>query len=160
MSISEVGIITTVLKERYDFIYGDAHGISYLTDPRYEGQDMDLETRDGVVDFIANCSGAGTKNATGIELLKFQAATHQPTRQIKLVQDKRIGVYEFLYDVHGYPLPHKIATTVFASTCSSAAAENYFLAHKFVHAQLRNRLKESKPREAGLHLFQHGKPPT
>ncbi|KAG2838541.1 hypothetical protein PC111_g4205 [Phytophthora cactorum] len=38
MSISEFVIITTVLKERYDFIYDDAHGVSYLTNPRYEGQ--------------------------------------------------------------------------------------------------------------------------
>ncbi|EGZ18970.1 hypothetical protein PHYSODRAFT_498578, partial [Phytophthora sojae] len=50
---------------------------------------------------------------------------------------------EFWSDVHGFPLLQNIATTVFASACSSAAAERNFSAHKFVHSQLRNRLKET-----------------
>ncbi|EGZ28760.1 hypothetical protein PHYSODRAFT_377574, partial [Phytophthora sojae] len=50
---------------------------------------------------------------------------------------------EFWSGVHGFPLLQNIVTTVFASACSSAAAERNFSAHKFVHSQLRNCLKEA-----------------
>ncbi|KAG6951911.1 hypothetical protein JG688_00013521 [Phytophthora aleatoria] len=141
--ISEFGIFSTVLKERFAFVYGDAHGVLYLLDPRYASQDMDQEMRDGAMDFTTKWSGPDTDDATMIELLTFQAATQHPTRQAKLVQDKRIGVYQFWCGVHGYALLPKIATTAFGSPCSSAAAERKISAHKFVYSQLRNRLKET-----------------
>lgn len=37
----------------------------------------------------------------------------------------------------------EIALTVFAASCSSAAAERNFSAHKFVHSQARNRLQNA-----------------
>ncbi|KAE8903764.1 hypothetical protein PF005_g339 [Phytophthora fragariae] len=123
MPISAFGIISSVLKERFDFVYGDAHSVSYLLDPRYAGKDMDPETRDGVEEFIAKWNGPDNEDTTMIELMKFQAAT---TRQIILVRDQHIGVQEFWHGVSGFPLLRKIATTVFASACSSAAAERNF----------------------------------
>ncbi|KAG2886416.1 hypothetical protein PC129_g10080 [Phytophthora cactorum] len=44
--ISDLGKIGQILKERFDFIYGDAHGVAYLLDPRYLGQNMDDGTRE------------------------------------------------------------------------------------------------------------------
>lgn len=104
---------------------------------------MDQETRDRVVEFIAKCNGPDNEDATMIELLKFQAAVQHQIRQIKLVLNKRVSVNNFWGGVHGFPLLQKIATTIFASACSSAAAGRDFSAHKFVHSQLRNRLKEA-----------------
>ncbi|KAG6949645.1 hypothetical protein JG687_00014731, partial [Phytophthora cactorum] len=119
-----LAVITTVLRERFDFVYGDAHGVSYLLDPRYVGKDMDNDTREAVVDFIAN--GCAVSDASD-----------------QLVLDKRIGVREFWSGVHGYPLLQNVANVVFASACSSAAPVRNFSAHKFVHSQIRIRLKES-----------------
>ncbi|KAE8999903.1 hypothetical protein PR002_g18325 [Phytophthora rubi] len=41
MPIGEFGVITAILKDRFDFVYGDAHGVAYLLDPRYGGEHMD-----------------------------------------------------------------------------------------------------------------------
>ncbi|RAW29573.1 hypothetical protein PC110_g14067 [Phytophthora cactorum] len=150
MPITAFAVITTVLRERFDFVYGDAHGVSYLLDPRYAGKDMDNDTREAVVDFIARWNGPGTEDATMIELMKFQAAVQQEARPIKLVLDKRIGVREFWSGVHGYPLLQSVANVVFASACSSAAAERNFSAHKFVHSQIRNRLKDPTSKRSFL----------
>ncbi|KAG3000897.1 hypothetical protein PC121_g2034 [Phytophthora cactorum] len=150
MPITAFAVITTVLRERFDFVYGDAHGVSYLLDPRYAGKDMDNDTREAVVDFIARWNGPGTEDATMIELMTFQAAVQQEARPIKLVLDKRIGVREFWSGVHGYPLLQSVANVVFASACSSAAAERNFSAHKFVHSQIRNRLKDPTSKRSFL----------
>ncbi|KAG2937423.1 hypothetical protein PC115_g4233 [Phytophthora cactorum] len=54
--ISDLGKIGQILKERFDFIYGDAHGVAYLLDPRYLGQNMDDGTREQVQSFITQNS--------------------------------------------------------------------------------------------------------
>ncbi|KAK1931762.1 hypothetical protein P3T76_012694 [Phytophthora citrophthora] len=63
MPIAELGIIASVLRERFDFVCGDAHGVAYLLDPRYTGKDMDQATREGVEDFIAKWNGTGNEDA-------------------------------------------------------------------------------------------------
>ncbi|KAG3096742.1 hypothetical protein PI124_g15512 [Phytophthora idaei] len=50
--ISDHGKIRQILKERFDFIYGDAHGVVYLLDPRNHGQNMDDGAQEQVQIFI------------------------------------------------------------------------------------------------------------
>ncbi|ETN05818.1 hypothetical protein PPTG_13193 [Phytophthora nicotianae INRA-310] len=45
MPISELGKIQQILDQRFNFIYGDAHGVGYILDPRYLGKGMDEDTR-------------------------------------------------------------------------------------------------------------------
>ena len=54
------------VKKRFDFMYGDAHGVAYLLDPRYLGEKMSL--RKEVEDFIFNFPPAadGSSYATKI----------------------------------------------------------------------------------------------
>ncbi|KAE9319050.1 hypothetical protein PF008_g18364 [Phytophthora fragariae] len=115
--------------------------------------DMNQEMRESVVEFIAKWNGPGNEDVTMAGLLKFQAAVLHQNRQIKLVVDNRVRVNEFWGGVHGFPLLQKTASTVFASASYIAAAERNFPAHKFVHSQLRNRLKETNVEKLVLIFF-------
>ena len=39
-------------KERFDFTYGDAHGVGYILDPRYIGDGMSQQVSNKIEDFI------------------------------------------------------------------------------------------------------------
>ncbi|RAW38305.1 hypothetical protein PC110_g5494 [Phytophthora cactorum] len=120
--ISDLGKIGQILKERFDFIYGDAHGVAYLLDPRYLGQNMDDGTREQVQSFI----------------------THgQQSVEVTLVYKKKLPVFQYWNGRSQFPLLRDVALTVFSANCSSAAAERNFSAHKFVHSQARNRLQDA-----------------
>ncbi|KAG3121685.1 hypothetical protein PI125_g69 [Phytophthora idaei] len=41
LTAAEHKTVKTLIKSRFDFIYGDAHGLAYLLDPRYGGINMD-----------------------------------------------------------------------------------------------------------------------
>ncbi|ETI46298.1 hypothetical protein F443_09289 [Phytophthora nicotianae P1569] len=44
--------IQQILDKRFNFIYGYAHGVGYVLDPRYLGKGMDDETRGSVKYFV------------------------------------------------------------------------------------------------------------
>jgi len=56
----KANIQTDLVKERFQFIYGDAHGIGYLLDPRYIGEKLErnlrLEIEDFILKFLKNCT--------------------------------------------------------------------------------------------------------
>ncbi|EGZ13884.1 hypothetical protein PHYSODRAFT_303263 [Phytophthora sojae] len=104
---------------------------------------MDHGTRESAEEFNAKWNGSDLEDATMIELIKFQAATQQPTCQIKLVQDKWIGAREVWCGTHGFPLLQKIATTVFTQRFGAQA-------RPLAIAQPPQR---GKCREAGVHLL-------
>ena len=60
-----------LVEERFDFVYGDAHGIAYVLDPRYCGRDMDASTRGNINTFLANWHGEDGSDEMLIELVKF-----------------------------------------------------------------------------------------
>ncbi|KAE8983665.1 hypothetical protein PR003_g23818 [Phytophthora rubi] len=49
----DVKVVKGLVKERFDFIYGDAHGVGFLLDPRYRGLGMDSTTRANVETLLA-----------------------------------------------------------------------------------------------------------
>ncbi len=44
--------LVKLVRERFDFMYGDAHGVAYLLDPRYLGDGMSRTLRNEIEDFI------------------------------------------------------------------------------------------------------------
>ncbi|KAE9327472.1 hypothetical protein PF001_g1912 [Phytophthora fragariae] len=48
LAAAEFKIVKALMKSCFDFIYGDAHGIAYLLDPRYAGLNMDSTVRNAV----------------------------------------------------------------------------------------------------------------
>ncbi|KAG2762133.1 hypothetical protein PC129_g936 [Phytophthora cactorum] len=132
--ISDLGKIRQILKERFDFIYGDAHGVTYLLDPRYLGQNMDDGTREQVQSFITQWYGSNQEEAVLLELLKYLGTAAKQS----------------------FPLLRDITLTVFSASCSSAAGERNFSAHQFVHYQARNRFQDA-PVEKLVFLFFNAK---
>jgi hypothetical protein len=45
LSKEELAYLLMLNKSRFSFMYGDAHGIAYLLDPRYDGDGMNLVHR-------------------------------------------------------------------------------------------------------------------
>ena len=43
-----------LVKDRFQFIYGDAHEIGYLLDPRYVGAKMDKQLKGEIEEFLFN----------------------------------------------------------------------------------------------------------
>ncbi|GMF62013.1 unnamed protein product [Phytophthora fragariaefolia] len=52
LSSGELKSVKTLIKTRFDFVYGDAHDLAYLLDPRYAGKGMDMLTRTAVEEFL------------------------------------------------------------------------------------------------------------
>lgn len=50
----EIAYIKKLIEERFQFIYGDAHGLGYLLDPRYVGQKLDRNLRQELEDLLLN----------------------------------------------------------------------------------------------------------
>ncbi|KAJ8550390.1 hypothetical protein ON010_g10679 [Phytophthora cinnamomi] len=48
----DVKVVKQLIGEQFDFVYGDAHGVGHLLDPRYCGAQMDTDTRANVEDFL------------------------------------------------------------------------------------------------------------
>ncbi|KAF4029172.1 hypothetical protein GN244_ATG19123 [Phytophthora infestans] len=70
MPISEFGIFSSILKDRFNFVDENAYGVSYLLDPRYGGEGMDDDTRNSAADFICNWHGPEHENTAAIELMR------------------------------------------------------------------------------------------
>ncbi|KAF4132255.1 hypothetical protein GN958_ATG08705 [Phytophthora infestans] len=51
LTAAEYKSVDALVSSRFEFTYGDAHGIAYLLDPRYAGIDMDASLRSAVEDF-------------------------------------------------------------------------------------------------------------
>ncbi|KAG3160184.1 hypothetical protein PI124_g1954 [Phytophthora idaei] len=138
-----LGKIRQILKERFDFIYGDAHGVAYLLDPRYLGQNMDGGTREQVQSFITQWHGSNQEEAVSLELLRYLGTAAKQSVEVTLVHKKKLSVFQYCNARSQFPLLRDIALTVFSASCSSAAAERNFSAHQFVHYQARNRLQDA-----------------
>ncbi|KAE9039058.1 hypothetical protein PR001_g7679 [Phytophthora rubi] len=118
MPISELGKIQQILDERFNFVYGDAH------------------------EFIANWHGSGEEEAATVGLVKYLGGQRSTSLETKLIRQKQLTVAQYWGGLSQFPLLQDIALTVFASACSSAAAERNWWAHKYVHSKARNRLKD------------------
>ena len=46
--------LVKLVKDRFNFMYGDAHGVCYLLDPRYLGDDMTWSLHNLIENFIYN----------------------------------------------------------------------------------------------------------
>ncbi|KAE8894866.1 hypothetical protein PF003_g21103 [Phytophthora fragariae] len=92
MPIGELGVISWILDERFDFVYGAAHGVSYLLDPRYGGEGMEDDTREKVVEFIANWHGPELEDDASAEVLRYQAFLQNATRELRLMKEGRVTV--------------------------------------------------------------------
>ncbi|KAG3102979.1 hypothetical protein PI125_g13985 [Phytophthora idaei] len=85
--------------------------------------------------------------------MRYQALLQKETRELKLVKDRRVTIPEYWGSLRGFPLLQKVATRVFATSCSSAAAERNLSAHKFIHSSVLNCLKDGSVEKLGFIVF-------
>jgi hypothetical protein len=142
MTISELGKITQVLNDRFNFVYGEAHGVAYMLDPCFVGSGMDDDPRDQVRQFITLWHGFDKEDACVIELIKLLGGERDQSREARLIGHGELSDLDNWRGLYQFPLLRKIASIVFSASCSSAAAECNFSAHKLVHSQARNRLRD------------------
>lgn len=48
----EKDYLKKIVDERFQFVYGDAHGLGYLLDPRYTGEKLDRKLREELEDLL------------------------------------------------------------------------------------------------------------
>lgn len=138
--------------ERFDFIYGDAHGVAYMLDPRYLAQGLDTKFKRNIENFILDFpSLSGTNNEIQREsicrqltLFTIDATAEQKNDTFQyrmLVKGKKTPLEYWMTDGSNWPDLQRIATRVFQVVPSSASCERVFSSMGFVHSKPRNRLQ-------------------
>ncbi|KAF4132670.1 hAT family C-terminal dimerization region [Phytophthora infestans] len=160
LTAAEYKSVDALVSSRFEFIYGDAHGIAYLLDPRYAGIDMDSSLRSAVEDFVVQWHDEEKADAVIVEL----SAYHRHVRDLKVTQprqwgllcERKIPLFDFWCGLNNLPLLQDIALRLFRCAASSAASERNFSAHAFIHSKLRNRLAPDRV-EKLVHIFFNAK---
>lgn len=150
LTAAEIKYLGELATSRFQFMYGDAHGIAYLLDPRFVGEGLPVDTRRDLEDSLVAIPEDGITASTDERkmLLLDQltqyviAALREKTDnslRFKMLQTKRKTPLQFWQsDGAAWPDLQKIALKVFTMSTSSAASERNFSTFGFVHSKLRN----------------------
>ncbi|KAE9003569.1 hypothetical protein PR002_g17302 [Phytophthora rubi] len=127
----EVKVVKGLVKERFDFIYRDAHGVGSLLDPRYRGLGMDSTTRGNVRTLLAHWHDRDdAANEVAIELVRFRRFASEMS-----IKSPRVRSRKGCTDAP-----------------SSSASERNFSTHGFMYSRLRNRLEPDRV-EKLVHVY-------
>lgn len=142
------------VKKRFDFMYGDAHGMAYLLDPRYLGDKMSRALRKEIEDFIFNfptadgstCEERKQKLAEEYTAFRIDALQEREKNGFcfKMIGKSKTVLQWWMADGTDWPLLQNLALRVFAMAASSAASERNFSTFGFIHSKLRDRLTPEK----------------
>jgi len=155
---NELNYAMGIAKERWEFIYGDAHGLAYLLDPRYIGDALDRSTvaenwRADVESFLydfpeSDSIRPGDDQQRKMGLYNEYQAWFAQASQLRERNDFRYQQYSKHHpsnywrstETLKFPMLCKIAQRVMAIVPSSASSERNFSTYGFVHSKLRNSL--------------------
>ena len=159
------------ISERWDFIYGDAHGVGYLLDPRYLGEHMDEDLKENVSTFIREFREEDKQEPSSEErrailtkqLTEFlvYASAQKKNRSTSFLMllappPNRVSILDYWTTVGmRWPVLQGIAQRVFQVVCSSAACERSFSNIGFIHSKLRHRLAPEKVQKL-VYIRAHG----
>ena len=145
------------VKKRFDFMYGDAHSVAYLLDPRYLGEKMLHSLCKEVKDFIFNfptadgssCNKRKEKLAQEYTSFCIEALKEREQNGFcyKMIGNSKTVLQWWLADNIDWPLLQSLVLRVFSIAASSAASQRNFSAFGFVHSKLRNRLAPEKAKK-------------
>jgi len=117
-------------KERFDFMYSDAHGLAYMLDPRYLGDGMERLARDELEGILYNHHGDEEDIVKILcnEYAEFVFAATQDrmskTATYNMLMEGRKSVLQYwTIDGKDWPQLQKIAMKLFSMATSSAASE-------------------------------------
>ncbi len=136
-------------------MYGDAHGISYLLDPRYLGAKMSRDVKDNVIDFLSETfpytCDADAEFSARTEFARWNRyieniKVNYPHRLKNLDPSKQeMSLYDWWMDQPAeFAHLKEIALVVFSMPASSASCERTFSSWNFIHNKLRTRLGDQR----------------
>jgi hypothetical protein len=152
ISRNELEYLKAKSSSRFQFMYGEAHGLSYMLDPRFIGEGMPRENRLQLEDVLYNFPADDEPRETFDEAraaIIFQqytefviAATKEKEanslRYTMLANGRKTALQYWLVDGKDWPELRQIAIKLFNMATSSAASERNFSTIGFIHSKLRN----------------------
>jgi hypothetical protein len=146
--------LVKLVQKRFDFMYGDAHGMAYLLDPRYLGDNMTRKLRKEIEDFIfqfptpdgTTCDERKEKLAQEYTAFCIDALEEREKNGFcfKMIGESQSVLHWWMADGTDWPLLQNLAVRVFTMASLSAASERNFSTFGFIHSKLRNRLSPEK----------------
>ncbi|RHY85409.1 hypothetical protein DYB35_013857 [Aphanomyces astaci] len=156
LNLNESKYIVAAIEARWEFVYGDAHMVGYLLDPRFVDSGFDsMEFKEDVVDFVVNYPPSDTAPSTNSrrdalsrdlkEFQKYCLKLHSAKGwRLEELKSKKKTVAEFwMHDGQARPLLRELELRAFNLVASSAASERNFSMHGFIQSKKRNRLSPS-----------------
>ncbi|KAG6586974.1 Transposase [Phytophthora cinnamomi] len=71
LTASDTNPVKALIEKRFEFVYGEAHGLAYLLDPRYEGVKLEAKRRGDVENSLCQWHGTDDEDAVMLELASF-----------------------------------------------------------------------------------------
>ena len=84
--------LVQLVHNRFDFMYGDAHGVAYLLDPRYLGDWMLRTLRNEIEDYIFKFP---KKDGTTSEERMYQMAQEYTAFRIEALSERHQKTFRF-----------------------------------------------------------------
>ena len=146
LSSLELPLVLNIIRNRFNFIYGDAHGIGYILDPKYCGKDMDYETKEAVEEFIYKYAGEDNYSKTVEELSNYYTYCDSinKSKKLELYLSGKIPLINFWKCDSRFLNLRVLAIRVFSLVVSSSQSERNFSDNGFIHSKLRNKLKDQR----------------
>ena len=142
--------LVELVQKRFQFMYGDAHGVAYVLDPRYLGDRMSRTLCKEIEDFIFNfpnvdgSTSQERKDQLAREYTWFQTDSlnerEEKTFRFKRIGEAQLVLQQWITDGTDWPMLRDLAIRVF----SMAASARNFSTFGFSHSKLRNRLAPEK----------------
>ena len=145
--------LVKLVRNRFDFMYGDAQGVTYLLNPRYLGDNMTRKLSKEIEDFIFQFP---TPDGTTSDEKEKLAGEYTAFRIVALNKGQKNGFrFNMIGESHSvlqwwmadgtdWLLLQNLEIRVFTLAASYAASERNFSTFGFIHSKLRNRLCPEK----------------
>jgi hypothetical protein len=151
-NIAEVNYLVQRAESRYKFMYGRAHGLAFLLDPRFIGQGLIPAQRTELENILIDIP---QDNHTPVDQARREAIYMQFTNYvISATKEKTDNTFRFQMmrtgkksplqywqaDGSAWPELQNVCVKLFTLATSSASSERNFSTMGFVHSKLRNSL--------------------
>jgi hypothetical protein len=153
---NEFHYLAEAARQRFQFMYGKAHGLSYLLDLIFIGYGLSQENRKELEDILVEVPADDTKSVDDTRrenlymqftdfVISAECERKSNSFRFKMLRDKRKTPLQY-WQAEGveWPLLQDIAIKLFAMATSSAASERNFSTFGFIHSKLRNSLAAEK----------------
>ena len=150
----ELAYLSNKAASRFQFMYGHAHGLAYMLDPRFIAEGLPREKREELEDILFGFP-VDDEPRESIDEARAKIIFNQYTEfVIAATKEKELDTMRYtmlskghktvlqywLVDGKDWPELRKIAIKLFSMATSSAASERNWSTMGFVHSKLRNAL--------------------